>query len=272
MKRRQGFTVRAAWALVLVTSLVGQVVNASPLESASMLSLSSPRLSPNFSIRPDVWGPSSLSTEARFHHFSSLVNELGYEVGDKPMLLGLRGLRLFSEQTHTVRSFARGYDDAFVMLLPETKRVWMFKGSTHPYQRWSEEAPDVNADGEGDVAMIRPGLYHVVKMDTERLLVKNLDGSMRIPAYRDLDHDGIFEPSEVAASLTTKRGEYFNPELGGFASAVLFHSGYGSIGCQTTASPNMKKLHKFAPFDYLLMDGADAQRAARRSPAVASLK
>ena len=211
-----------------------------------------------------IWADDGSTREQEYLHYEALLDELGLPIGEKPLLLGLRGLKLGSDEPHEVKSHTYRYDDAFIFLVPEENTAYTFAGSTHPFLRRSEESPDIDEDGDGDVAMIRPGYYQVERMDPERLLVRNMDGTGRIPAYRDFNHNGRFEESEKARALEITRGLYAAPGMGLFATAILFHAGFGSIGCQTAAAQHIALLHARAPFDYALMDAAEvvASRAA----------
>ncbi|MEO1270738.1 MAG: hypothetical protein AAFX99_21850 [Myxococcota bacterium] len=216
----------------------------------------------------NIWPDSTITQEQEYIHYRGLADMLGHPVGDRPTLLGIRGLTLWAEAPHEVRSTNLAYDDTFILLVPDTNTAYAFPGATHPFRRISDEAPDVDDDGRGDVAMIRPGLYTAERMDPERLLVRNLDGTGRIPAYRDFNHNGRFEPEEKARSFQITEGRHAAPNMGLFATAILFHvgGGFGSIGCQTAAAHHIALLHAHAPFDYLLVDAVDALSVASTLP------
>lgn len=223
---------------------------------------------PDSTPEPTLWADSSTTKEHAYLHYEELFTNLGLPVGDKPMLLGIRGLKLGKTEPHEVKSHSFRYDDAFIFLVPEDNAAYTFAGSTHPFQRRSDESPDIDEDGDGDVAMIRPGFYHVERMDPERLLVRNTDGTARIPAYRDFNHNGLFEPEEKARALEITRGRYATPEMGLFATAILFHAGkgFGSIGCQTAPARHIALLHDHAPFDYMLMEAENVLAMATPEP------
>lgn len=172
--------------------------------------------------------------------WSWLAGKLLESVQPGPVLIGIRGVVPWAEETHETRSQA-AYDDTFVLLAPGHDPK-LFRGSSHAYQLFSKLSPDVNGDGVGDVATINPGRYvlHYRMLDGAGCPVFDLtlpDGSGNIPASRDLNHDGHVDGSIEA-------GPYV-------ATAVLFHTGYdappgaehrSSIACQTTSVQNLRDM------------------------------
>jgi len=222
-----------------------------------------------------LWPAREASVQQRHAHYASLCRRWGHELSsERATLIGLRGVGLFASRTHYTVS-ARIYDDTFVLLTNDGD-VKEFAGATHPFQTDSSASPDFDGDRRGDVGMIRPGLYHCEPTHHHRtghpaLLVKTIDGSTHIPAYRDLNHDGIFTPEEMRHSTTPPPSSNSNRQvdnaIGAYATDILFHPGdpsYSSIGCQTADSANIKLLHGKAPLDYLLILATDL--LARLSP------
>lgn len=166
--------------------------------------------------------PAGLNERQRFEHYANIVRANGGQVNpnEQPTVLGIRSR---GEST-------RQYDDRFVVLTPDG-RVREFAGATHPGQTRSSLSPDVNRDGAGDVGMIRPGNYNVRASGPYKgypgFHVRRLDGSDRIPGWRDTNHDGVYSGAERTAS--ERRGDTLTD--------VLFHAGNPgsprSIGCLT---------------------------------------
>jgi hypothetical protein len=215
-----------------------------------------------------LWPPAKSSEAEKFDHYSLLLGIVGHTVKvDTPVLIGMRGIELRAQQTHAVRS-TRSYDDAFVLLelQPDgAKHVREFSGATHPYQRRSGQAPNVNARScrvrnrmDSDVGMIRPGIYYMRRTKQHHgrpaLVVTTQSGSGRIPAYRDTNHDGQFFPQEMRKSVLRVAGCQVQSGIGDYAEGILFHPGftaqhgnnankrYSSIGCQTAGEADVNVL------------------------------
>ena len=155
---------------------------------------------------------------------------------ERPLLLGIRGVRMFERYSHEPLARA-AYDDTFVLIQHQphsgvriTPPV-MFPGSTHAYQTRSKASPDVNGDGVGDVGTIKPGDF-VMRLEYDGrypfFVVTLPNGDGNLPCYRDLNHDGKWEDGPYKAS-----GILFH--LGYDAPADSHHS--SSIGCQTARLP-----------------------------------
>jgi hypothetical protein len=202
------------------------------------------------------------STYRALYQWPALAGKLGCTWPlTRPFLLGIRGVGLGDDNSHETRSRAV-YDDSFC-LLPAGKPHALFRGSSHAYQLFSKQSPDVNRDGIGDVATINPGRYLLTwKMDDGAgCPVFELTmpvGAKDIPCARDLNHDG-------------------SAELGPYtANAVLFHSGYdappgaahsSSIACQTTSVANLKLMKQAGHvIDYVLTTAEEAVRLVAELP------
>lgn len=179
----------------------------------------------------------------------------------RPFLIGIRGVDLGADSSHETRSKA-SYDDTFC-LLPAGRPHALFRGSSHAYQLFSKLSPDVNRDGVGDVATIRPGRYVLTwKMDDKAgcpvFELTMPDGGKNIPSARDVNHDGIADPGPYTAN------------------AVLFHSGFdapagadhrSSIACQTTSVANLKLMKQAGHvIDYVLATADEAVRLVAELP------
>ncbi len=166
---------------------------------------------------------------AEWNRYAAMVRKAGGQVnpGGKPTVLGIR----------KGNGATRRYADELVVLL-KNGTVKHFTASTRPGQSSSSLSPDVNGDGVGDVAMLRPGNYDAVpngphhgKPSFSVRPVGN-HGTDRVAAYRDLNHDGFYSASEKA----------FARRHGVTATAILFHVGGSSpssIGCQNLMPANV---------------------------------
>lgn len=220
-------------------------------------SASSP--SPDSSFRPPAASPVEVrpavtdTERQRFELYASIVRRHGGEVnpGGLPTVLGMRAVAPGAGV-----SSSRLYDDTLVVLTREG-RVHEFRGATHPAQRASSLSPDANRDGRGDVGMIRPGNYLAGPNGDHRgrpsFHVKTLNGSGRLPGWRDTNQDGRYSDAERAAS--ERRGDTL--------SEVLFHRGTEdspiSIGCQTLPAGEYERFLRAvggpsARFTYTLVD------------------
>ena len=166
---------------------------------------------------------------AEWSRYAAMVRKAGGQVnpGGKPTVLGIR-----KGNGATSR-----YADEFVVLLKNGK-VKHFAGSTRPGQSSSSLSPDVNGDGVGDVAMLRPGNYLAVPNGLHHgessysVRPRRAPGTDRVLAYRDLNHDGFYSASEKA----------FARRNGVTATQILFHVGRSnpsSIGCMNLTPSNV---------------------------------
>jgi hypothetical protein len=157
-------------------------------------------------------------------------------------VIAIRGVERFAPKSHPL-AHAPVYDDTFVLLAPNESPVVM-AGATHAYQRNSKASPDVDHDGLGDVGSIRPGRYLLNDLHNgEEVIfhITNPDGSDRLPAWRDFDHDGKLSPLEMQRSEDMRTGQQVGAS-GTWASSILLHGGLDeppsakrrySIGCFT---------------------------------------
>jgi hypothetical protein len=228
--------------------------------------LLSDELAPSLDIAA-LW-PDASDPDKRHLHYRSICERFSSEITwTRPVLLGIRGVRLFGLRTHVVRS-EPSYDDAFVLLdALAAGSVLEFRGASYPYQTTSRAAVDLDRDGQPDVAMIRPGLYLLERLPApfhgrRALQVKTHDGGGIVPCYRDLNHDGYFSPEEIAKALSAQHGPQVLTDVGAAAVGILFHPGFdmgmSSIGCQTAPQDAVMALYEAGPMDYLLVDAADA--------------
>jgi len=139
------------------------------------------------------------------------------------------------------------YEDTVVVFRPDRKVV-RFVATTKPAQMPNESissVPDVDGDGRKDLGMVRPGVYRAIGDVTfgvpghPRTAFKLVteDGDGALPAWRDLDGDGVFSPRERAVSEQrgyTITGVYihygFEPE--GRVIGDRKRSGPWTVGCQ----------------------------------------
>ncbi len=222
----------------------------------------------------NVWPKKGLKEPAQYDHWAKLLAKSGQKVDatnpDRPIVIGLRGLQQGAGKTHRTKA-KRAYDDTFVMIWKDgdKKRVFMFKGATHPYQKGPNKYGGVamiKGDMTYDVSTIGNGNYYGYRAP----LVKH-GKSANVPSYRQKDYDGYYAGKGETRQTT--------------ADAILFHPGYdtkrrtkpskfSSIGCQTASGKDIERMTAIAfdkkerkkggrkGFDYVLLNGATAVKAA----------
>lgn len=198
------------------------------------------------------------------NHWGHIAARLGYTWPlERPLLIGLRGVKMFAEVTHQPVHRAT-YEDTFVLLQGD-RAPYLFRGSTTAYQAFSKRSPDVTGDGVGDVGSIRCGRYvlHLLEGQANGPIfeLRLPDGSERIPCHRDTDHDGVISEAEARRSEEMRDRPQTNSD-GCYATAVLFHPGYtsgrSSIACQTAAAESLRELAKSGlELDYELVNSWD---------------
>ena len=187
-----------------------------------------------------LW-PKSERLEDVIPHWGMLLGRLlaGGAVLDgakliRPCLLVIRGAKHGDHETHELIHRAT-YDDAFCFFDPIGTPPVTFNGAAHAYQKDSTLSVDVNGDGRPDVASVKPGSFVLTLALTKPhpvFFMTMPDGSGRIPANRDVNHDLRIDQGE---------GE-------SFATAVLLHTGWdappgaehrSSIACWTCPLPQL---------------------------------
>lgn len=198
------------------------------------------------------------------NHYGSLLGKLWGGIlpppTDKPCILAIRGVTLFGEKTHETIAIPR-YDDSGLLFVPGAE-PFLFPLSTHAYQVDSKLSPDVDGDGRGDVATIRPGLYRLtlaVEKPHPIWVMTTLGGSGKIRCVRDTSHDGRFQQDEE------DREDY--------ATAVLLHTGHdaplgaahrSSIACQVASLRSLEVIARAGrQILYRLVDADVAIEAAK---------
>lgn len=189
-----------------------------------------------------LWPPAGDPIEAILH-WGWLSGALGAEPSlPRPFLIALRGVEPYASETHDLKHAPR-YDDCFIFYA-HGKPTQVFNGATHAYQRDSRLSPDVDGDGRGDVGSIRPGRYLLTDLRAgEEVIfhITNPDGTDRLPAWRDYDHDGQLSVEEMQRSESARKGAQVGSS-GTWASSILLHGGVDSppgakhrfsIGCFT---------------------------------------
>lgn len=195
----------------------------------------------------------ALTSEARElgTHFIGLYERVA-KVGQRPILLGIRGVYPGARRTHPT-SHAQRYDDTFVLLVPRTA-PFVFSGATHAYQIWSSRTADVNRDRLGDFGTLHTGSYTLTLGSGEppEFAVKTAEGSALIPVRLDDDRARALHGAEPELAEIARRGLHTH---GGAAAAanVLFQPGYEtiepgarrpftSIACQTAPLSALRRL------------------------------
>lgn len=173
------------------------------------------------------------SQSAQFRHYQKLLKKYRYALpsaAEARTVIGLRGINLerqiFAEGARDYRK----YTDCYVVLWLSSKgkkRVAHFAGSTTPGQARTryQGTPDVNRDGGKDIAHLSPAIYFY---KARKYKGQSAYGNgMRVPCYRDTNHDGHIDLNEKKASA----------QRGDTADGILFHRGRdnkpSSVGCQT---------------------------------------
>lgn len=213
--------------------------------------------------------PSGATAEQAEAHYKGLLERHGVKAkAGKTYVLGLRGLspngdRFSTTDGNSLREANRQgnrYNDSFVVLRPKRNgghHPYVFQGATYPGQSSSTRSPDANGDKVGDVGMVRPGVFQVRPngeyYGAASFRVRKLNGSTRLPAWRDLNHDGDYDRPERQRSEAR----------GNSMSGILFHQGDSaapnSIGCQTLSPSEYQKFLQAvggerASFTYALID------------------
>lgn len=208
-----------------------------------------------------LWCPEGT---APVNHWGAVVGRLwGGLQGpplDQPVLVGIRGVALFAEETHEVIA-KPAYDDTGILLIPGSE-PFLFPMSSHPFQRDSRASTDGDGDGRPDVATIRTGLYQLTLAVSKPFPIwtfATMAGSGRIPCVRDLNHDGKIDWREEEKQLT--------------ATAILLHVGYdapkesehrSSVGCQTASLRSLEVVARAGrTIQYRLVSADVAIEAAR---------
>jgi hypothetical protein len=226
-----------------------------------------------------LWPPSGASDDELGDHYSAICKAAGVDVGnDQPWILALRGVWAGARRRHRVIHVPL-YDDTFVLFSPgSAPRI--LSGATHPYQKTSGASADLDGDGKGDVALIRPGAYALALQggNPPIFVVHTEAGRDRIPAFRDLDHDGVIGDRDRADSLNATQGDQVEPGIGAYATEVLLHPGYdvtqakdgkpfSSIGCQTAPLAALGTiLQAGKTLRYVVVDAGDVVAALRNAP------
>lgn len=135
-------------------------------------------------------------------------------------------------------AYVRSYSGQMIVCYVDTGRLIEqqspLRSASHPGQFEAIKArpPDVNGDGEPDIAWLRPGIYHYRSQpnDDGRYNPANL-AEFRSVA-RDYTHDGVIDEEEA-------EGRY---SAAGIQIHVSGASGPASIGCQTLPPDEFARL------------------------------
>lgn len=207
-------------------------------------------------------GNEEADTEATFGplhdraFYEQIATGAGVTLHGQAVVVGVRGMSRSGahHDVHTQKTF-----DDVVAVLKADGTVLELPAATHPWFTTSTAAPDVDGDGRGDVGMIRPGRYHAVPRPGRLLAgqptfhIQTVEGSDKLPGWRDTNHDGVYDDAERKASETR------HDALG----AVLFHEGGpgapAPIGCQVLDAVAIKTFVTAiggagADIDYVLVD------------------
>ena len=237
-----------------------------------------------------VWPTEGASEGDKFDHYAALLSKSGATdidaaTADRPILVGLRGIKKGADKTHRTRA-DRKYDDTYVLIWKDgdQKRVWEFSGATYPYQAGNNKYGGVamiKGDTSYDVSTIGNANYYGYKAPhVKHRSAPGKAASGNVPAYRQKDGDGYYAAKGEKKQTT--------------ANAILFHPGYdtwrrtkrskfSSIGCQTATGTDIERLTRIGfsyderpqakkdkarkGFDYVLLNGETAVEAANAAAA-----
>lgn len=209
-------------------------------------------------------------------HWSWIAGKLGCDPDlARPFLICLRGVEPGAPATHpSVVDYH--YRDTGVLIYRGGERV--FPMSSIPYQMRSTASPDVNGDGQGDVACVAPGRYVFRDLGPSAgpypvFAVTTPEGSGKLRCTRDLNHDGqldhdgdaIYECEQILIH-TGIDGLKLNPP-----SPHAY-----SIGCSTMSLPWLQFLRERCAAtgsgrgDYVIARAEDVIAMLPQSPFLSS--
>jgi peptidoglycan hydrolase-like protein with peptidoglycan-binding domain len=145
------------------------------------------------------------------------------------------------EASHTDRwAYVRSYSGQMAVFYGDAGRLIEqqspLRSASHPGQFKVDKAkpPDVNGDGEPDIAWLRPGVYHYRSNpnDDGRYNPANLAEFRGVA--RDYTHDGVIDEEEA-------QGRY---QAAGIQIHVSGSAGPASIGCQTLPPDEFQRLQR----------------------------
>lgn len=194
--------------------------------------------------------PSNWTVAQRFNAYQRMILAQGGTLHKgETAVLGLRGLALDGRR-HPVGLNEGGYDDTYVVLRQDARgnpQLWEFPGSTHAGDAQDEDAPAAG------VAQLQPGTYRCNPLGPHHGMpcweVTTVQGSGRVPCWRDADRDGMVSAEEKLQPST--------------ATQILFHQGIycdiaSSIGCLTLEPSDYERfaavLGGTSKFTFYLLD------------------
>lgn len=223
-----------------------------------------------------LWPAPGVEAFLHWHELATRAGAINTPLA-RPCLLAIRGAAPGDTETHDLEHKpSPPYRDTGVLFVKGFD-PHVFAMTTTAYQRDSKASPDVDGDGRGDVGSIRPGRYVLHDRnagDEVTFHVRMPDGSDRIPAWRDFDHNGKLSPEELQRSEDTRSGRQVN-DSGTYATSILLHGGMDepnaggappkhrfSIGCLTAQRQFRQMIASAArPYggrcDLVLVDAAE---------------
>lgn len=169
---------------------------------------------------------------ARYDWYLRLVQSEGFAVRTGPNEVNVVGLRGFDVDGGPGGNAFNDWNDTIAFVWRDGDGVphaVEFRATTDPGQAWGD-APDVNGDGRGDVAHLRPGQYTYFA-GTHRGRATAGNPTVNVPVDRDTNHDGDISNGERAESA--QRGDV------GYGINIHWGPGYDSgdvggysLGCQ----------------------------------------
>ncbi len=173
------------------------------------------------------------SEAARYHWYRSLVESEGHQLRTGKNEMNVIGLRGFALGDGLNRNALGGWNDTIAFVWRDASgraQVKEMPATTDPGLAAYSDSPDVNGDGAGDVAHLRPGQYTYFT-GVHRGLPGAGNPTVNVPVDRDTNHDGQISSGERSASK--RRGDV------GYGINIHWGPGYDngavgthSLGCQ----------------------------------------
>jgi hypothetical protein len=178
-------------------------------------------------------GPRPQGRAARAGWYRRIVEQQGLRWRDGANQVNVVGLRGYDVDRGVHRNAFGPWNDTIAFVWKGTDGKWNvreYRGTTDPGMKSHPESPDVNRDGRGDVAWMRPGQYPY-QTGTHRGTWGAGVPELNVPVFRDTNANGQIEAREERASRSRGDVGYgINLHWGpGWDSGAV---GPYSLGCQ----------------------------------------
>ncbi|MCK6547605.1 hypothetical protein L6R52_17275, partial [Myxococcota bacterium] len=178
-------------------------------------------------------GPRPSGTTARAGWYRRIVEQQGLRWRDGANQVNVVGLRGYDVDRGVHGNSFGPWNDTIAFVWKGSNGKWNvreYRGTTDPGMKTHPDSPDVNRDGRGDVAWLRPGQYPY-QTGTHRGTWGAGVPELNVPVFRDTNANGHIEAREERASR--QRGDVgygINIHWGpGWDSGAV---GPYSLGCQ----------------------------------------